>query len=329
MYPGILNACTLENGRRRHFIRCPTHRRSLFVHHPPARSKLRTTALVAAVSATLLLALAGCTSSSPSEAAAAAAAKPLSQEAFITRQLGLSSVDFGEYLRRQAFTLQSGTTEFVTAWESGDDDLARSLYAPTRTFYNRMLAASASFPELDASLDAPDSGWHAIEAHLWPLTTAENQGMPVRPTTTDQRQAVGQQLEADTKSLAGAVSGLRPTVEEQAAGVAALMAGRGAAAAAGEQEPRSHTDLYDLQAYVDGSREVFSGLRPILVTQNAALATTLDHRFDAAEGQLNALRTGVSFPGYDTLTSDQRQALQAAVADLTASLGQVPQTLAG
>ncbi|MDF2443784.1 MAG: iron uptake system component EfeO [Subtercola sp.] len=299
------------------------------MHHPPARPKPRTTALVAAACAVLLLALAGCTSSSPSEAAAAAAAKPLSQQAFITRQLGLSSSDFGEYLRRQAFTLEAGTTEFVTAYESGDDDLARSLYAPTRSFYNRMLGAADAFPALDASLDAPGTGWHAIEAELWPLTADENQGMPVRPATLEQRQATGQQLDADTKSLSDAVSKLRPTVEQQAAGVAALMAGRATAAAAGDQEPRSHTDLYDLQAYVDGAREVFSGLRQILVTQNAALATTLDHRFDAAEGELNGLRTGVSFPGYDTLGDDQRQSLQSAVADLTASLGQVPGTLAG
>ncbi|WP_170151924.1 EfeM/EfeO family lipoprotein [Subtercola boreus] len=302
--------------------------------HSPSR---QTAGLaVFAAGAALLLALTGCTASSPGEAAAAAAAKPLSQQAFITRQLSLSSVDFGEYLRRQAFTLEAGTAEFVAAYESGDDELARSLYAPTRVFYNRMLGGAAAFPELDASLDSQLAtcdcpgvypGWHAVEADLFGGSDPAPEGAAAA-ATSDTRKTRGDQLLTDTKALSSAVAGLRPSVEEQAAGVAALMNGRATAAAAGLAEPHSHSDLSDLQAYIDGAREVFSGLRPILVTQNAALATTLDHRFEAAEGELNGLRTGISFPGYDTLSEEQRQTLQSAVADLTSSLGQVPGTLA-
>lgn len=301
------------------------------LHHPlPPKHRRRLAAAGAALLLVPVLALAGCASSDPGEVAAAAAAKPLSQAAFIERQLGLSSSDFGAYLRQQATRLGAGTADFVTAYESGDDQLARALYAPTRSFYNRMLAAAASFPELDASLDGqltpcdcPEAGpgWHAVENDLF-----RTDGTATPPDT---RLARGQQLAADTAALAEAVSNLDPTVAEQAAGVAALMAGRGAAAVAGTAEPVSHTDLSDLQAYVDGSREVFSGLRPILVTQNAALATTLDHRFEAMEGELNGLRTGVTFPGYDTLDEAQLAALRSAAADLTESLGQVPATLAG
>ncbi|WP_158507143.1 EfeM/EfeO family lipoprotein [Subtercola sp. Z020] len=286
------------------------------MHHHSLSTRSRRALGGAAVALVLVpvLALSGC-ASSPGEAAAAAAAKPLSQAAFITRQLGLSSADFGAYLHQQSVRLTAGTSDFVAAYEAGDDELARALYAPTRSFYNRMLAAAPSFAELDAALDGPGTGWHAAEADLFGGASGVD------------RSAVGAALNADTAALERAVAGLRPSVDEQAAGVAALMAGRATAAASGSAEPASHTDLYDLQAHVDSSREVFSGLRPILVTENAALATTLDHRFDAVEAELNTLRTGVAFPGFDTLDEAQRASLASAVADLTESLGEVPGTL--
>ncbi|RFA19987.1 EfeM/EfeO family lipoprotein [Subtercola boreus] len=290
-------------------------------HPAPPRARL---ALIGAGAALLLL-LSGCATNSPGEAAAAAAAKPLSQAAFITRQLSVSSTDFGEYLGQQAQKLSAGTTEFTAAYESGDDDLARALYAPTRSFYNRMLGAAGSFPELDASLDGPSAGWHTIEQALYaPAPATAPSG---RMSSPEQRSGPARQLDADTAALVAAVESIRPTVAEQADGVATLLSGRATAAAAGTEQPLSHTDLSDLQGYVDGSREAFSGLRPILVTQNAALATTLDHRFEAVENELNALRTGVTFPGYDTLTDTQRTSLRSAVADLTDSFGIVPDTM--
>ena len=284
--------------------------------HKSAASSVRLTAAVVAIAAVLLLG--GCASDSPDAQAAAAAAKPLSQEAFITRQLTLSNSDFAAYVRQQGARLSAGTDEFVQAYDGGDDQLARSLYAPTRVFYNRMLAVSDTFPEVDASLDGPASGWHAIERDLF------GGGAPL---AADQRRIIGQQLNDDTAALSSHVAELRPSLDQQTEGIAALLSGRATAAASGGQELFSHTDLYDLQGYVDGAREVFDGIRPILVTENAALATTLDHRFDAIEGQLNGVRTGLTFPSFDTLSDDQARTLRSALADLTESFSLVTPTM--
>ncbi|HZK59532.1 MAG TPA: EfeM/EfeO family lipoprotein [Cryobacterium sp.] len=80
-------------------------------------------------------------------------------------------------MREQVGRLSVGTRAFAVAYIAGDDDLARSLYAPTRAHWERVETIAESFGDLDPKLDLREAdlepgqewtGWHAIEKDLWP-----------------------------------------------------------------------------------------------------------------------------------------------------------------
>ncbi|GGF26885.1 Efem/EfeO family lipoprotein [Subtercola lobariae] len=245
-------------------------------------------------------------------------------------ELSESTSDLAYYLRQQAEQLDGGAAEFAAAYQAGDDDLARSLYAPTRMFYNRMLVVSDSFADLDARLDTRQqdltageafTGWHAIEQDLYPVAGQA-------PYSAEQRTALATGLAADTHALVEQINGLRPTVDQQTEGAAKLLQTRGVNAANGAEDAASSSDLYDLQGYVDGAQLVFEGIRVVLVTQDAALATTLDHEFGGIQDSLNAQREGVAFKRYDKVSADDLASLKDKVSALAASLSQVTVTMA-
>ena len=74
---------------------------------------------------------------------------------------------------------------FADAYAKGDDDTARSLYAPARVHWERVEPVAESFGDLDPLLDLREadlaegdawSGWHYIEKDLWPPTADANGG---------------------------------------------------------------------------------------------------------------------------------------------------------
>ncbi|MCU1479982.1 MAG: PbrT family lead (Pb2+) uptake porter [Subtercola sp.] len=289
-----------------------------------------TTRAVAALLAALVVGgmLAGCATKSAQapQSAGQAAGGGVS----VTLELSESTSDVVTYLRQQAEQLDGGTAEFAAAYSSGNDGLARALYAPTRMFYNRMLVVQSSFSGLATSIDGqqtdlpagtPFTGWHAIEQDLYPASNST-------PLNPEQRTALATRLAGDTHSLYEKIFGLRPTVNEQTEGAATLMQTLGVAAANGTQDPGSGSDISDLQGYLDGAHLVFEGIRVVLVTQDAALATTLDHEFGSLQDSLNAQRIGVSFTPYDQVSSGDLASLQSQVKALGDSLARVTTTMA-
>ncbi|MEF2975722.1 EfeM/EfeO family lipoprotein [Subtercola sp. YIM 133946] len=292
-----------------------------------SRPTARTATVLVTVLVTALL-LAGCSSktSQPPQSAGQAAGA----QASVAVELSESTSDFAIYLRQQATLLDTGTAEFAAAYQSGDDALARSLYAPTRMFYNRMLVAQTLFTDLAAQLDAHQAdlapgaaftGWHAIESDLYP---APGQA----PLTAEQRTDLATRLASDTHALYEKVMSERPTVDQQTEGAATLLQTLGAAAAARRQDAPSGSDVSDLQGYVDSAHLVFEGIRVVLVTQDAALATTLDHQFGALQNTLNDQRTGVTFRTDDQVSDADWATLVSQTADLAASMARVTSTMA-
>jgi iron uptake system component EfeO len=285
---------------------------------------LATTALVAA------MVLSGCSAKTSNTENAQGGSQAMTPQVSVALELSESNSDFAFYLRQQAEQLDPGTAEFAAAYQAGNDDLARALYAPTRTFYNRMLVVSDSFPELARQLDTrqqdltpgqPFTGWHAIEQDLWPVAGQA-------PYSAEQRTALATQLAADTHTLAVQMQSIHPSVDQQTDGAASLLQTLGVNAADGAEDSPSSTDLYDLQAYIDGAHLVFEGIRVVLVTQDAALATTLDHEFSGVQDSLNAQHYGVTFKRYDQVNADDIASLQEKVAALAASMGRVTATMA-
>jgi iron uptake system component EfeO len=94
----------------------------------------------------------------------------------------------------------------------------------------------------------------------------------------------------------------------------------------GEEDRYSHTDLSDLAANVEGARQAFTLVRPILVERgNGALAKTIDGRFAGVEDALKGYRrsTPLKFALYGSLTADDRRQLSAAVDALAEPLSTV------
>ena len=81
------------------------------------------------------------------------------------------------YVRNEVQTLVRKTDEFVAAYEAGDYDKARDMYADARVHWERIEPVAESFGDLDPKTDAREvdvaegdawTGWHAIEKSLWP-----------------------------------------------------------------------------------------------------------------------------------------------------------------
>ena len=99
----------------------------------------------------------------------------------------------------------------------------------------------------------------------------------------------------------------------------------------GEEERYSHLDLTDFAANVDGSKYVYTELRPVLVASNPELVKTLDARFASigtalaahAASPAVAVKTGVPYVLYTSLTPAQVKALAIEVDALSEPLGQL------
>jgi iron uptake system component EfeO len=239
-----------------------------------------------------------------------------------------ASEGYGEYVREETDELVAATAQFVAAFTAGRDDLARSLYPEARTHWERIEPVAESFGELDPILDAREAdlepgqrwtGWHRLEKDLWP----QRAGSDYAPLTPAQRTALAANLTANTAELQEEIAGLTFTVDQIANGSRALMEEVATGKITGEEEYWSRTDLWDFQANVDGAREAFELLEPIVATKDPELEETLDDRFDALQALLDAQRDGDGFVFYHELTRQEVKTLADAVNALSEPLSEL------
>ena len=229
------------------------------------------------------------------------------------------------YVERNADELVTGTEAFVAAVKAGDVAKAKSLYPDTRVPYERIEPVAESFGPLDPAIDArkgdvPDSefrGFHRIERALWVDDTAK--GMA----------PVADRLLADVRSLQRKVK----TVDLQAAQIAnganELLGEVSATKLTGEEERYSHTDLWDIDANVDGARAAFGSVAPILRANDPKLAPQIDARFNAAIDDLDQYRRGNGWVSYEELTEADTRALSRQIDALAEPLSQVASRVSG
>ena len=124
-------------------------------------------------------------------------------------------------------------------------------------------------------------------------------------------------------------------LEAWTAAAAAMTAGRAVGSdvatgkITGEEEIWSHTDLFDFQANVDGAKQAFELLEPVLESRDEALEKQIDARFDALQEQLDKYRQGSGFVSYETVTAAQRKQLSDAVNALSEPLSKMTGVVAG
>ncbi len=242
-----------------------------------------------------------------------------------------AQANYGAYVQDQSDQLLVKTQQFVAAYEAGDDDRARAVYADARVHWERIETVAESFGDLDPKMDAREAdlepgqkwtGWHRIEKDLWPQRAQES-AQGYTPLTNTERATHGDDLLANTRTLDKRIQKLEFTVDQIANGSRGLLEEVATGKVTGEEEYWSRTDLWDFQANVDGARVGFEGVKPILEQKDPDLVKQLDQRFAELQTLLDAQRVGDGFTLYDDLTPDEVKALSDAVNALSEPLSEL------
>lgn len=250
----------------------------------------------------------------------------------VTRaNLDLATDGYADYVRDEAGKLLEATTAFVAAYKSGDDAKARALYPTARAHWERIEPVAESFGDLDPKMDLREAdlqsgqrwtGWHLLEKDLWP--PAGKKGTAGHTALTKaERARYADDLLANTRTLHTRVRTTTYDVTQIGNGAKELLDEVATGKITGEEEIWSHTDLYDFQANVDGAKQGFELLEPILEVKDDELAEQIDERFGALQELLDRYRRGDGFVSYDKVTEAQRKTLSDAVNALSEPLSKM------
>lgn len=238
--------------------------------------------------------------------------------------LAQAVTDYTTYVRAQTTSLKDVTKEFTDAIAAGDIQKAKKLFPEVRTPYERIEPVAESFPnDLDPRIDLREAdlaegdtwtGFHTIEKDLW-----------VGGAITEKTKAAAQQLTKDIQELVDGVQSndFTLTPVQIASGAQGLLDEIATSKITGEEDVFSHTDLYDFQANLDGSRAAIASLEKPVEERQVGMMAEITKRFDAVQEQLRKHRDGDGFVSYDTVTDAERKELSAALDHLTEEVAKV------
>jgi len=135
--------------------------------------------------------------------------------------------------------------------------------------------------------------------------------------------ALAKTLVDDVHLLRAKVETASITVEGLVTGAVELLNEVSKSKVTGEEERYSHTDLWDFQANVDGSAQIWSLLKPGVTPADPTLSQTIDQRLAALQSLLETHKRGTGFVLYGELKPDEVKALSAAVDGLAEPLSQL------
>jgi iron uptake system component EfeO len=232
------------------------------------------------------------------------------------------------YVRSQTTALKEQTETFNQAIQDGDVARAKELFAPARTYYERIEPIAESFPDdLDPRIDLREAdledgqkwtGYHRIEKQLW----EDN-------TITDETKKDGDQLVADINELVDGVAAADFSVQpvQIATGAQGLLDEIATSKITGEEDTFSHTDLWDFQANLDGSKAAIAALEDTLDEKDPGLLASINEKFDAVEKLVDGYRRGDGFITYDKVSEPDRKKLSGAIDQLTEQVSKVAEVI--
>lgn len=220
-------------------------------------------------------------------------------------RLATAVAQYRTYVLAQAAELVTRTQAFTAAVEAGDLAKAKSLYPSAREPYERIEPVAEALGDLDPKIDArqgdvPDSEWggyHRIEKALF----ADNSLAGMTP--------VAQALLTNVTEVKAQVERAELGASNLGNGANELLTEVATSKVTGEEERYSHTDLWDFAANVDGAKQAYTPLRPVLEQKDPALAKQIDAQFTQVEAALAPYRRGSGWALYDSLTPAQTKAL--------------------
>lgn len=232
---------------------------------------------------------------------------------------------YAAYVKDQSEQLVRGTEKFADAFASGDEELAKSLYASTRMHWERIEPVAESFGDLDPILDAREAdledgedftGWHRAEKDLWAPKGYTKM-------TESEREKIATKMVEDTKELYTRTQSLEFTPDQLANGAKELLDEVATGKVTGEEETFSHTDLWDFQANLEGAKIAYEDLQPLLAGTDDALDEELKTNFAALQKQVDAYRDGDGFKYYQDLSDAQIKELASGVDALSEPLSKL------
>ena len=244
-------------------------------------------------------------------------------------KLTAAVASYQQYVRAQLDPLVDRTAAFVAAVKAGDRDQAKALYPQARIYYERIEPVAESFGDLDPKIDARENGvepggtwtgFRRLEKDLW-AGAAPGPNATIADLGPDA--AIADQLNADVAELKKRVAGLTLEPLQLASGAKELLDEVAANKLTGEEDRYSHTDLWDFQANVEGSRAAIAALRPYLDEREPAVGRALDDRFAAVQAELAKYRSGTGFVSYASLNPAQVKELSDALNGLAEPVSKV------
>lgn len=240
-----------------------------------------------------------------------------------TPELEAASETYEEYIVDESDELLEGTERFADAVISGDVEGAKELYAPTRVHWERIEPVAVSVGDLDPSIDAregdvPEEEWggfHRIEQALWEENTTEGQEEYARGLLTD------------VEALRTKIYGLQLEPSDPVVGSIELLNEVSADKITGEEERYSHTDLYSIEANIEGSEAAYRSLEPVLSDRDPELVAEINDRFTDLYDTLAPYREGDGWAPYTGLDEDERRELSQSVDALAEPLSRIGQVL--
>lgn len=220
---------------------------------------------------------------------------------------------YAAFVKDQVGQLVPAVEDFVAAYQAGDDETARALFASTRAFYERIEPVAEALGDLDPRIDYREvdavaegldwTGFHRIEKDLWvPAQDALNADGETpawqdwAPSTPEQRADFGDLLLADVQELYDYVhsDAFTDSLDDQGIGgisngAIALLDEVATGKISGEEDWWSGTDLSDFAANVEGSKMAFSLVQDFAAAQGDegdALVSDIEEGYAALEASM-------------------------------------------
>jgi iron uptake system component EfeO len=243
-------------------------------------------------------------------------------------QLVLKAVaDYKTWVVAEVDGLVADTRKFTDAVRAGDLAEAKRLYAPSRVRWERIEPIAGLVEEIDGAVDARVddfegasdprfTGWHRLEYQLW------------EKGSTAGTKTFADRLDKDIATLDQKIKGLEFPPAAVALGPAELIEEVSEGKITGEEDRYSHTDLWDFDANVDGSKKLFELLTPALQAKDAALTSEITTGFAAVDKSLSEYaNSDGTFKPYTALQADDKTRMQAELAGLSEKLSRIPGVL--
>jgi iron uptake system component EfeO len=160
------------------------------------------------------------------------------------------------------------------------------------------------------------TGFHRLEKDLWTTGDISQDGPIADRLLADVKEIVAK-ANAEKLSPLNLANGAKELLDEVATGKIT-----------GEEDRYSHTDLWDFNANVEGSKAAIAALRPVLTERAPDLVTQLDAGFATVDSTLAKHRSGDGWKLHTELSKADLKELSDAINALAEPISKVAAVVA-